>query len=256
MPAVLKFEMILSALLTRFGYSGFFLIKSKNKYYEKIVSVNPNCNILVFDDFIKAKDVSDSEKKSKKIINDLKIKNKQVEKQILSSTLRKLRKGKINIKSDYDLKILFEDLIEYHLALKVSDKLFNKYNFDFLIINEKGYSPASEFFNIFIKNKKKVIQWVSSVNDDAFVFKKYNYKNKLLHPFSLDDETWKSYVKNKWSKDKNDQILSQIRNFYTDGNWFNRQDLNKNKFYFKKDILKKLSIDKSKKTAVIFSYFL
>ena len=154
MPAVLKFEMILSALLTRFGYSGFFLIKSKNKYYEKIVSVNPNCNILVFDDFIKAKDVSDSEKKIKKIINDLKIKNKQVEKQILSSTLRKLRKGKLNIKSDYDLKILFEDLIEYHLALKVSDKLFNKYNFDFLIINEKGYSPASEFFNIFIKNKK------------------------------------------------------------------------------------------------------
>ena len=52
-----------------------------------------------------------TQKKIKKIINDLKIKNKQVEKQILSSTLRKLRKGKLNIKSDYDLKFYLRILL-------------------------------------------------------------------------------------------------------------------------------------------------
>ena len=40
MPAVLKFEMILSELLIRNNYSGFILIKSKINILRKIISLN------------------------------------------------------------------------------------------------------------------------------------------------------------------------------------------------------------------------
>ena len=63
MPAVLKFEMILSELLIRNNYSGFILIKSKNKYFEKIISLNKNCSILYFDDFVSKDDLRKSQKK-------------------------------------------------------------------------------------------------------------------------------------------------------------------------------------------------
>ena len=62
MPAVLKFEMILSELLIRNNYSGFILIKSKNKYFEKIISLNKNCSILYFDDFVSKDDLRKSQK--------------------------------------------------------------------------------------------------------------------------------------------------------------------------------------------------
>ena len=52
--------------------------------------------------------------------------------------------------------MLFDDLVEHQLSIKVSKKLHQKFNFDFLIINEKGYSPASEIFNQFLKKKKKL----------------------------------------------------------------------------------------------------
>ena len=59
----------------------------------------------------------------------------------------------------------------------------------------------------------------------------------------------------KWSQKKSNITLSRIRSFYTKGTWFNRQDLNKNKFFFNKnDLIKKLKINKKKKTAVIFSH--
>lgn len=255
MPATLKFEIMLSVLLSKENYSGYILLRNRNKYFEKLVSVNPNCKLIFFDDFVDRSDIENSKDNAKKIIENFKKNRIVIKKQILSTTLRKLRKGKLNPKNNYELQILFEDLVEYELALEVSKKIHKKFNFDFLIINEKGYSPASEIYNIFIEKKKPVIQWVSSVNDEGFVFKKYNKKNKLLHPFSLDDETWRKNLKLRWSKEKSDQILSKIRNFYSEDLWFNRQDLNKNKFFFKKDdIIKNLKIDKNKKTAVIFSH--
>ena len=255
MPAILKFEMILSTLLSRSNYSGYFLIRSKNKYYERIVSLNQNCKILNFDDFINLNDIEESKAKSRIIIKDFKSKKKEIEKQVLSTTLRKLRKGQLNLYSKLDMRVLFDEQVEYFLSRKVSSLLHKKYNFDLLIINEKGYSPASEFYSDFIKRGKKVVQWVSSVSDSGFIFKKYNYSNKFLHPFSLDKKTWKNQLKMKWSQKKTNLTLSKIRSFYSKGTWFNRQDLNKNKFFFKKDeLIKKLKINKKKKTAVIFSH--
>ena len=258
MPAILKFEMILSTLLSRSNYSGYFLIRSKNKYYERIVSLNQNCKILNFDDFINLNDIEESKAKSRIIIKDFKSKKKEIEKQVLSTTLRKLRKGQLNLYSKLDMRVLFDEQVEYFLSRKVSSLLHKKYNFDLLIINEKGYSPASEFYSDFIKRGKKVVQWVSSVSDSGFIFKKYNYSNKFLHPFSLDKKTWKNQLKMKWSQKKTNLTLSKIRSFYSKGTWFNRQDLNKNKFFFKKDeLIKKLKINKKKKNcSYILSHFL
>ena len=257
MPALLKFEMILSTFLSRLNFSGYFLIRSKNKYYERIVSLNPNCKILNFDDFVNLNDIEESRAKSRIIIKDIESKKKQIEKQVLSITLRKLRKGQLNLDNKLDMEVLLDEYVEYFLSKKVSNLLQKKYNFNLLIINEKGYSPASEFYNDFIKRGKKVVQWVSSVNDSGFIFKKYNNKNKFLHPFSLDKNTWKDQLRLKWSQKKSNITLSRIRSFYTKGTWFNRQDLNKNKFFFNKnDLIKKLKINKKKKTAVIFSHIL
>ena len=58
-------------------------------------------------------------------------------------------------------QVLLEVLKEYYLAEIVSAKIINKYSFDLLLINEKGYSPASEIFKRFVKSNINVIQWVS-----------------------------------------------------------------------------------------------
>ena len=193
MPAILKFEMILSELLIRNNYSGFILIKSKNKYFEKIISLNKNCSILYFDDFVSKDDLRKSQKKSKLEINKFKAGKKIFNKAILSTALRKLRKGKLNVENKNEEQVLLEVLKEYYLAEIVSAKIINKYSFDLLLINEKGYSPASEIFKRFVKNNINVIQWVSSVNGDGFVFKKYNKNNFKMHPFSLDNQTWNKF---------------------------------------------------------------
>ena len=138
------------------NYSGYFLIRSKNKYYERIVSLNQNCKILNFDDFINLNDIEESKAKSRIIIKDFKSKKKEIEKQVLSTTLRKLRKGQLNLYSKLDMRVLFDEQVEYFLSRKVSSLLHKKYNFDLLIINEKGYSPASEFYSDFIKRGKKL----------------------------------------------------------------------------------------------------
>ena len=83
---------------------------------------------------------------------------------MLSIALRKLRKGQLDLQSKLDRKVLFNELVEFLLSRKVSELLHKKYNFDLLIINEKGYSPASEFYSDFITRNKKVVQWVSSAN--------------------------------------------------------------------------------------------
>ena len=72
MPATIKFEMIISALLYTVNYSGYILIRAKNNYYGRIVSVNPNCKILYFDDFINKNDIETSKTQSRKIIENFK----------------------------------------------------------------------------------------------------------------------------------------------------------------------------------------
>ena len=211
MPAVLKFEMILSELLIRNNYSGFILIKSKNKYFEKIISLNKNCSILYFDDFVSKDDLRKSQKKSKLEINKFKAGKKIFNKAILSTALRKLRKGKLNVENKNEEQVLLEVLKEYYLAEIVSAKIINKYSFDLLLINEKGYSPASEIFKRFVKNNINVIQWVSSVNGDSFVFKKYNKNNFKMHPFSLDNQAWNKFLNLKWDRKKGEEIISKIK---------------------------------------------
>ena len=61
-----------------------------------------------------------------------------------------------------------------------------------------------------------------------------------MHPFSLDNQCYNKFLNLKWDPKKGEEIISKIKSFYLDGNWFNRQDLNKNKFFFdKKKIIKK-----------------
>ena len=161
----------------------------------------------------------------------------------------KLYFDKIN---NEQIKIYFYDSI---LKIENFKKIVKKFKINFLICNERGYTPSGEIFEVALKNNIKCIQWFGSPIDKYHSLKSYNWNMRDHHPLKLQKNTINKLLKADVKKGISSQVMLHLKDQYFRKKGFNRQNLQKNTIiYSKSQLKKKLKIYDNKKICTVFTH--
>ena len=247
----------LFSLALKKKFNIYVLFPQKSKFYEFLYRMVGVENFIYLDDKIDLKEkCSFLFKKNYNSSNFLNFKYEliSVGKYVASKYLMINKLGNFQINNSNKKKI-FNMFFESISSIEIAKKKLLKYNFDIMIFNERGYSPAGEIFEFALKNKIKCIQWFGAPIADNHSFKSYTWKNRTKHPLTLCKSS-QNYLKNKNKRNRiTDALMIHLRDQYYNGKWFNRQKLQTNKkILTKKELLQNLNIHNNNKLCVIFTH--
>jgi hypothetical protein len=173
----------------------------------------------------------------------------------LSTVMRKTRKGHISFNNneniDKMITCLDRSLRNATAALKVLKVVSPKA----LLCLDRGYSPEGEFFDACIEQGIPCLTWNAAHKDNTLMLKRYTSKNSDSHPSTISQSSWDKIKKIKWKKEDRDFVLKEIQDCYTSGQWYGEVGTQfGRKFHKKSELIKKMSLDPNKKTAIIFSH--
>ena len=265
-PAYAKWEGMLLISLRLKGCHPVVLTERGYKWTQKIFRVFGICDFIYLDDLLKqtkgqsntsSLDALFAGTVSFKKLLDYQYRDLDCGKTALSTLVRKLRSTGLEFQ-DHKVQSMLRDTFEYSLQIvHAAELLFEQYKFEAVLFHEKGYTPFGEIYNCAVLRHLNVVQYHYAQKPKSFVLKRYNTKNRTMHPFSLSDNSW-SYIKSlDWSQSDEDSFMDELRKSYEVGTWFNRKALLAGKSLKDPDAVREeLDIDPQKKVAMIFSHVL
>lgn len=187
---------------------------------------------------------------------NLKYKKINLKKIILSTLLRKEKKGLINLKK-YDSKILKEIISKsIHIIDNLNFLILSKKP-NYFIFEDRGYIPEGLFFEYAVNNKIDVIEFHAGHKPNLLNFKRYNKSNMTVHPFSITKKKFyqiKSQLNYSTLKKK---VFQELTECYRNELWFSDVGTTREKTEIsKKKFLKSLNLDPRKKIACFFNHIL
>ncbi len=172
----------------------------------------------------------------------------------LSSTLKELKTEEFDIKNINHKKILNKNLFK---SIAYTDAFYNFLKDNEVgsaVFSDPGYVGQGEMFQILTNKNIPCYQFFTSVDDNTIIFKKYLKSNQRDHFDKISDKNWKELKKNL-KKNQIKTSLKNIKKLYKKNNWFPSVGTTRSEnFYSKKEIFKKLQLDKNKPIAVIFNH--
>ena len=131
-------------------------------------------------------------------------------------------------------------------------RIIKKIKINFLIFNERGYTPSGEIFEVALKNNIKCIQWFGSPIDKYHSLKCYNWRMREHHPLKLKKNTIRKLLKADINKSISSQVITQLKDQHIRKR-LNRQNLQKNTIIYRKHNLK-LNLYNNKKICAVFTH--
>lgn len=185
------------------------------------------------------------------------IRNVEIGKHALSSFLALFQQGHLNLSTKAAEHFIEEKLRKAALQISSVERILDEVNPEILLFLERGYLPASIFFDIGLNRGLNVIQWCGAQETDSYVLKKYNLKNKKSHPFSLSAASWTKIKEMVWNDDIDREVMEMLEKRYKDDHWYNRNKL-RTQAVMKtpEQVRRMLGLRPDKKTAVVFSHIL
>lgn len=192
--------------------------------------------------------------KSKKNILNYSYESIRVGKFIGSKILRENEIGKFDFDKIDNAQI---KMYLYDSIAKIENfkRIIKKIKINFLIFNERGYTPSGEIFEVALKNNIKCIQWFGSPIDKYHSLKCYNWRMREHHPLKLKKNTIRKLLKADLNKSISSQVITHLKDQYIRKKGFNRQNLQKNTIiYNKTQFKKKLNLYNNKKICAVFTH--
>ncbi|WP_085906813.1 hypothetical protein [Kiloniella majae] len=266
MIATAKIEALYANKLRNQGYRPVVLLPDRAPFIEKLY--RSTCPDVEFVYLTKLKHNIDSQgilHKATRILDGLKsssdilsltYKQCRIGKNALSYAVRKLRVGTLDLHDDNHRQHFKNTLIEALHSAEAANSFIKELSPDIALFNERGYSPAGEFFDSCLLAGIRTIQWLGAPQKDKLLFKGYNINNQSTHPLALSDKTWERLSKDPaWTDQDGEVVIQKLKSHYDTGAWFNRQKLQSGKSIIpSSEIIQSFGLDPKKKTAVIFSH--
>lgn len=266
MVATAKVQAIYAAALRARGVGLCVLLRNSDKFIENIyrcavpdvafVYLNDMMDELGREGFTQAAQKAWASFETIQDILELEVDGFRVGKNALSYTVRTFRIGQIDLQNTDHRDKFIEILSESLCVVEVSKSLISRVQPEYALFVEKGYTPAGELFDACVNAGVRCVQWISAPETGKLIFKAYSAKNRSLHPLALSDAGW-AQVQDpaQWTDDKRDQVINKLRSHYESGSWYNRQQLQTGKSILSSaEVSDLLGLDKTKKTAIIFSH--
>lgn len=255
-----KEEFIFASMLVWYGYRPVFLVDRTDRV-ERYVELIPGVKLVdwkAFDpmpnrsELMRARDLLDNVKTVRDLVA-LVVGGVAIGRHAVSRFMQERQVGSIAI--DAYREPLAAQLAASLAAIRAARKCLTQQRARIVLMNERGYTPFGEFFDLALIDRRRVVQYVSSHRDDSRVYKAYSTDTRSEHPYSLSVESWANALDVEFGKDQEKALLQEWEDFYREKTWFNFQRLQHlASLQDRGSIFAKLGLDKDKKTAVIYSH--
>lgn len=173
----------------------------------------------------------------------------------LSSLMRSLRRGSFDLGDKATRNILVDALARSIGAVKTAQTLLAKRRPAALVLSDRGYTPFGEFFNLCVADGIPVYTWNIAHRYGLIVMKRFGKHNTHVHHHSLSPESWAKILKLEWRDAYRNACERELTDSYTSGEWYGEVGTQFHVSSIEKEALvKRLALDASKKTAVIFPH--
>lgn len=220
--------------------------------------------VLYFDDYLKKSKSSESDGAIEKFLSgpvtfqEVKkwnFKSCRIGQQVLSTIARRMfgtpEPTDANV---YGLFVYF--LRRQMKSIHAAGLLLDDVKPDTVIFNEANDSHYGALFDLAFAKRMDIIQFVQPFQDDALIFKRFNAETKGLHPNSLSKSTFAGIRPLPWTEKHEEALWNEFSLRYS-GKWFLSQRNQLGKIDKDKEaIIRQLGLDRSKKTAIVFSHIL
>lgn len=188
---------------------------------------------------------------------DLELNGVRIGRNVLSIVLRHLRQGHIEPDNGDHRRLVREHLGQSLATQAAAVALLDAHPAQAALFNERGYTPAGEFFDSCLGRGMSAIQWLGAPQADRQLFKRYTLANRPLHPLALDDASWARIRRMPWTEDLDRTLMTKMTGHYDQGTWFNRQQLQAGKHIKPvEEVRRQLGLAPDRKTAAIFCHIL
>jgi hypothetical protein len=267
MAASAKVEALIAGLVRLKGYRPLVLLESPNWSVEWIFrAAAPETEFIYRAGDISEEEQAEARKTAAAIMAkhgtlqslvNLNIDGFRIGRNVQSKVLRKFRVGRLDDSDPKHHEEAFETLVCSLGTKAFVQRLLKDRSVDIAVFVERGYTPAGEVFDGCILAGVDVVQWCGAPQSDCLIYRRYNVSNRGEHPLALSDETWQRLLEMPWSDDEDRMVAERIAANYKSGAWYNRQQLQEGKRVLAAEKARQaLSLDASKKTAVIFCHIL
>ncbi|HEX3866633.1 MAG TPA: hypothetical protein VHV78_07750 [Gemmatimonadaceae bacterium] len=173
----------------------------------------------------------------------------------LSAFMRKRYLGSVDLREHRDA--LIATVACALAAARTSAAILERERAPTILMNERGYTPSGEFFDVALSLGRRVVQWQASHRDDGRIFKAYSTSTRTDHPSSISADTWAQALDAPFSDADGDRLLAYLENCYARKTWFNFKRLQ----HLTEDlpphrVIAEIGLDPRKPTAVLFAHIL
>lgn len=260
MPSFIKVELALLKSVQLAGYRSVVLLRWRHpllEYYYRLVGAD---EVLYLDEALN--DIEQDEASA--IIHRVKLTHQLLEFEYLSTrvgrsavstTLRRMRTGHLNLGSAETRQLVAESLSAAMRSAKAAHALVKKIKPKLAIFLERGYTPWGEWFDQCLKADVDVIMYNAAHKNNCLIFKRYRMNNRDIHPVSLSPESWAHLRRMQWTDAHRRRLQDEIYTNYATGEWYGEVGTQIHKRIISRyELCRRLGLDPSKKTAVIFSH--
>lgn len=171
----------------------------------------------------------------------------------LSWYMRITRTGTLDLENHKDQLIVH--VARSLAAARAAAAVLAKEGATAILMNERGYTPFGEFFDVALQQGRRVVQYIGSHQDDARVFKAYTWDTRTDHPYALSSGSWSQALNQSFSEDDIQRLLDYWEQCYATRAWFNFQRLQHlARMQTREEIVSRIGLDPGKKTAIVFAH--
>lgn len=176
----------------------------------------------------------------------------------VSTTLRQLRLGSLDLRSAQDRRILINNVASGMASATAAQRILLKVRPELALIVDPVYTPQGEIFDNCLANGIGVIASDLARKINTLMLKRYTLKNRDEHPASLSSESWRLVRDMQWTDAHREQLQREVYSTYASGNWYNVgcNASSSQRLIGTHEIRKRLGLDRTKKTVFIFPHIL
>jgi hypothetical protein len=258
-----KTEAIYAKAFESFGYD-IYVITRWDPFVAKIFEIFGIKKICFYHNYTKNISLARIKAKAKYIVCNINARNilkltengTRVGKYAASSFMRITRGSNFDLENIQIRPLFIKELIRSLKAVTMAENILQDIKPVLLLVNDRGYTPVGQLFDICLNRGVPVIQRCGSHKSGSEILKRYSSPEMAdIHHHSLSKQSWE-YIKNMpWNIGLYQRLHSELESTYRSGDWFSEVGTQFNKIIYPKDkLISKLGIDSNKRTAVIFPH--
>lgn len=255
----LKFELGLIKGLQMAGLRPVVLVQRDPevlRYYQLLDDVE----IIHWDDFLReeAPDRVDEVLARTRTLDDLlrfQWHDMRVGRFVAATSFRGLRLGSLDLGAGRQREHVRGQLAEGLAAANAAVAVLDRVKPDLALIVDRGYTPLGQIFDRCLALGIGAVTWNAAHKSNTLMLKRYNTANRDDHHTSLSAESWKRVLAMPWTPVNSKRVHEELQRTYGSGDWFSEVGTQFNTQMLEiADLRRRLALDPSKKTAVIFPH--